>query len=175
MILNLSSAGCTLAVLLAGVGLTACGNPGGAETSGEGINVVATTTQIGALTREVAGDDVELTVLLGAGADAHDYEPNPQAVRKIGDAALVLRNGIGLDDWLDGTLKAAGGEKKIVTVTEGIAVREDGDGGEDPHVWHNPENAKRMVDNIVAALSAADANNAGTFRANGEAYNVCSG
>ena len=170
-----------VALLIAACGGGSDGEP---ETTGSGIKVVATTTQIGALTREVAGDRVELTVLLPAGADAHDYEPNPQAVRRIGEAALVLRNGIGLDDWLDDTLDSAGGQKRVVTVTDGVRVRIEGEedgqehteaddhdhGGEDPHVWHDVDNAKIMVDNIAAALAEADAANAEAFRANGDAY-----
>ena len=185
MILNLKSVLLVPAVAMA---LVACGGSDDTDSGVKGLEVVATTTQIGALTREVAGDQINLTVLLTAGADAHDYEPNPQAVRKIGQADLVLRNGIGLDEWLDDTLESAGGDKRIVTVTDGVAVRmagteggegtdqhaEDEDGhdheGEDPHVWHNPYNAKIMVDNIVAALSEADAANARTFKANGDAY-----
>jgi zinc/manganese transport system substrate-binding protein len=185
MILNLKTV--VVAFMAAGL-LGACGGGDAAESNGSGLKVIATTTQIGALTREVAGDHIELTVLLTAGADAHDYEPNPQAVKRIGEAGLVLRNGIGLDEWLDDTLKSAGGAKRIVTVTNGVAVRmagtEGGEGaeehaedkegheheGEDPHVWHNPDNAKIMVDNIVAALSEADGANATTFKANGDAY-----
>ena len=166
--------------------VTACGDDdGGLQTTGSGIKVVATTTQIGALTRQVAGDRVALTVLLAAGADAHDYEPSPQAIRKVNEAALVLRNGIGLDDWLDDTLENAGGDKKVVTITEGVVVHdgeedgrreedEDEEGHEhedgDPHVWHDPDNAKIMVENIVRALSEADPANAATFAQNGDAY-----
>ena len=60
--------------LLAAVGVftaTACGDEGGVETTGSGIEVVATTTQVGALTRAVAGDNVALTVLHAAPAHAH--------------------------------------------------------------------------------------------------------
>ena len=163
---------------LAWLVLGACGG----DDSGEGseVKVVATTTQIGALTREVAGGAVELSVLLEAGADAHDYEPSPKAVARVKDADVVLMNGIGLDEWLDDIITGAGA-REVVVVTEGITIREAGEhsgeeeGGHDhdegdPHVWHDPMNAKIMVDNIVAALSAAAPDLAETFRANGEAY-----
>lgn len=154
----------------------------GGDDSGEGneLKVVATTTQIGALTREVAGNAVELSVLLEAGADAHDYEPSPKAVARVTEADVVLVNGIGLDEWLDDIIAGAGA-REVVVVTEGISIREasehsgedeegqDHDEG-DPHVWHDPLNAKIMVDNIVAALSAAAPELAPTFRANGDAY-----
>jgi ABC-type Zn uptake system ZnuABC Zn-binding protein ZnuA len=95
------------------------------DSTGHGVKVVATTTQIGAIVREVAGDEVELTVLLKAGDDSHSYDPSPQAVVKVADANLILKNGIGLDDWLDGMLE--GGEGRVVVVTEGIELRDDDD------------------------------------------------
>jgi ABC-type Zn uptake system ZnuABC Zn-binding protein ZnuA len=149
----------------------ACGDEG-LEASGSGIRVVATTTQIGALARAVAGDDVALTVLLKAGADAHDYEPNPQAVKKIHEARLVLRNGLGLDDWLDATIESAGGDARVVTVTTELATprRVDERGEPDPHVWHDPENAKSMVAAIVSALAEADPANAAEFERRGNDY-----
>ena len=139
-------------------------------TTGSGIRVVATTTQIGALTRQVAGDRVRLTVLLGAGASAHDFEPGPDTLKQVNAAQLVLKNGIGLDDWLDKAIASAGGKKKVVLVTEGVRTQRRPDGDDDPHVWHDADNAARMVENIVIALAAADPPNAAAFRANGDAY-----
>jgi zinc/manganese transport system substrate-binding protein len=172
---------------------------GGDDDDDEGISVVATTTQIGALVREVAGDNVRLTVLLQAGADAHDFEPSAQDAVTINRADLVLMNGIGLDEWVERMIEGAGSADKVVIVTDGIEVFEgaghdDDDDHEeddedhedegddyhgdddhphdegDPHVWHDPANVKIMVRNIVAALSAADAANASTYQANGSAY-----
>lgn len=157
---------------IAMLGLLAFAACGGDDegAGGSGIKVVATTTQIGALTREVAGDKIRLTVLLEAGSSAHDYEPGPDALKQINAAQLVLKNGIGLDDWLDKSIKSAGGSKTVALVTEGVKTQKRDDGEADPHVWHDADNAARMVDNIVTALSAADPTNAATFRANGDAY-----
>ena len=76
----------------------------------------------------------------------------------IEGADLILRHGIGLDDWLDGTLSAST-KAHVVTVTDGVPLRkgeEDGKEIDDPHVWHDPANDKIMVDNIAKALDAAD-------------------
>ena len=154
--------------IFAVVAASACGGSG-PETTGAGIQVVATTTQIGALTRAVAGEGVALTVLLSAGADAHDYEPSPLAAKRIAAARVILRNGLGLDDWLDSTIEGSGTKGTVVTVTDGIDLRV-GDGEADPHVWHSPANAKSMVDNIVTALSEGDPEHASAFAQNGESY-----
>jgi len=148
----------------------ACGGNNDSASS-SGIKVVATTTQIGALTKAVAGDKIQLSTLLKAGASAHDYEPDPAALKKISAAKLVLKNGIGLDDWLDKSIASAGGSESVIVVTEGVMISKSAEEDEDdPHVWHDPKNAKIMVDNIVKALAGADPANAATFRSNGDSY-----
>src|SRR5436190_8979683 len=93
-------------------------------SSGAGTkSVVATTVQIAALTREVAREKLEVHGLIPPGADAHEFEPTASDLKAIEDAELILRHGIGLDDWLNDTLKA-GGRAKVVTVTEGITPRQ---------------------------------------------------
>lgn len=172
---NITAALVACAAAAAAVLGAACG---GDDNGGDGVRVVATTTQIGALVREVAGDRVQLTVLLAAGADAHDYEPSPQDSRTIRQADLVLKNGIGLDDWLDDVVKNSGTKARVVVATEGIEPIEGEahddhghDHGEgDPHVWHDPENVKVMAKNIAEALADVDDVNAATYRANAEAY-----
>ncbi len=150
--------------------------------------VVATTSQIGAIAEEVVGDAIEVMVLLGPGVDPHDYEPTAQEVGVIASAGLVLRHGLGLDEFLDGAIEGSG-SSNVVTVTEGIELRvagagahadEDGEeedaehageeGEFDPHVWHDPTNVKLMIANVTDALVAAFPDHAATFRTNGRAY-----
>ncbi len=136
------------------------------------LKVVATTVQITALAKEVSGDQIELKGLVPAGADPHEFEPVASDLVALEGADLILRHGIGLDDWLDKTLKAAK-KAKLVTVTAGVRLRkekEDGKVVEDPHVWHDPVNAKKMVDNIAAALDRADPAHKPTYDANAAAY-----
>lgn len=137
------------------------------DNASDGLAVVATTAQVQALALEVLGDqDGSVAVLIKPGVDAHDYDPTADDIRAIGAADLVLRNGIGLDDFVDDAIDSAGGDADLVTVTEDIALR-DGD----PHVWHDPANVQVMVDNIAEALAAADPENADAYRANAAAYN----
>jgi zinc/manganese transport system substrate-binding protein len=151
---------------------TAAGAATSAPTTGTKLNVVATTIQITALAREVGGDKITLTGIIPAGADAHEFEPRPSDLVSIEKAQLILRNGIGLDDWLDDTL-SSGADATVVTVTDGITRlkgEEDGKEVDDPHVWHDPDNDKIMVDDIAKALDAADSANAATYDANATAY-----
>ncbi len=151
------------------VAAAACGSDG--EDDGR-LQVVATTSQIAALTHEVAGDRVAISTLIPPGVDAHDFEPDPGQVRRIHDADLVFRNGIGLDDFLDGVIEGSA-EGKVVTVTDGVDVEPGAgdDGGDaDPHVWHDIDNAKQMTFNIAEALAEADPANAPAYDENAREY-----
>lgn len=151
---------------------SACGGGDDDNASTNRPNVVATTVQITALTKEVGGDKIDLTGIIPAGADAHEFEPTASDLTAIEGADVILKHGIGLDDWLDDTL-SANNDAEVVTVTEGIALRQGEDEGElvdDPHVWHDPDNDKIMVDNIVAALDRADPANKSSYDANATAY-----
>lgn len=132
---------------------------------------VATTVQIAALAREVAGDKIELRGIVPPGVDAHEFEPSASDVAAIEEASLILRNGLGLDDWLDDTLKA--GRGRIVTVTDGVSPRkgeEEGKAVNDPHVWHDPDNDKIIVDNIASALAGMDPANKAVYETNASRY-----
>jgi zinc/manganese transport system substrate-binding protein len=171
-----------LASLLGALLLTACGGSdgGGSSTevkaatlaSGEKLHVVATTVQVTALAREVGGDRIELKGIVPAGADAHEFEPIASDLAAIEQAHLILRNGIGLDDWLDDSLKAAKYASSAV-VTRGVKIRqieEDGKKVEDAHVWHNVDNAKLMTDNVASALAKADPANKEYYEARRLSY-----
>jgi zinc/manganese transport system substrate-binding protein len=161
---------CVASLLLFGGAIgAACGN-GPSDTRPK---VVATTIQMGALTKAVAGDTVNLTTLVGAGVDPHDFEPSAGDVQDVGDATLVIRQGIGIDTFLDGAITGSG-QKNVVTVSTGVPLRkgtdETGHADDDPHVWQDPQNDKIMVANIANALSAAFPVNAATYQRNAVAY-----
>ena len=161
--------------LLASVVVAGCGSGGSSiptVAAGARLNVVATTVQITALTREVGGDHITLRGIVPAGADPHEFEPVASDLTAIENANLILRHAIGLDEWLDGTLKA-GKKAQVVVVTKGIKLRqgeEEGKKVDDPHVWHDPANDKVMVDNITAALDKADPANKADYDARASAY-----
>jgi ABC-type Zn uptake system ZnuABC Zn-binding protein ZnuA len=111
-----------LAVAFAAVFPVACGSSDG--TRGSLPGVIATTTQVGDLAREVAGDRAQVRQLLGANSDPHEYEPRPSDVRAISGAAVVLRSGGDLDEWLTGVLRDAASEANVVTLLEAVRTRE---------------------------------------------------
>jgi zinc/manganese transport system substrate-binding protein len=133
------------------------------------LKVVASFSILGDFVKNVGGDRVEVTTLVGGDGDVHVYTPTPSDARKIADAKLLVINGFGLEGWLPRLLQAAGGKASIVTVTSGIAPLRLGS-DTDPHAWQSVANAEKYVANIQDALAAADPLDAEFFRKNAQAY-----
>ena len=139
----------TAAVLLAG-----CGGDDGAAGEG-GLRVVATTTQLGDLARQVGGDRVSVDTLVTANADPHDFEPRPSDAQAVAEADVVLQSGGDLDEWLGEVLDSAGGDAERLTLLDGMRTIE-GDGETDPHWWQDPRNTVRAVERIRDVFTQAD-------------------
>jgi len=159
------------------------------------LPVVASFSILGDLVRQVAGDrPLALGVLVGTDADAHDFQPRPSDAERLRGAALLVRNGLGYDDWLGRLTSAAGFRGTTTTATEGVPFREATGGGHDhghahgggaarrrthavepsrtpdPHAWGDPRNVQVYVRNVAAGLSAADPGNAALYARNAAAY-----
>jgi ABC-type Zn uptake system ZnuABC Zn-binding protein ZnuA len=158
-----------LVAALSALLLSSCGAGGSDTGSGGRPVVVATTTQVGALARAVAGDRAAVRQILHPNSDPHEYEPRPSDVKAVAGAAVVVRSGGDLDRWLDGVLENAGSDAKTVTLLDAIDARR-GDGGADPHWWQNPRNAITAVGQIRDALAAADPSGRGAYVRNADAY-----
>jgi zinc/manganese transport system substrate-binding protein len=135
----------------------------------ERLNIVASFSILGDFVRNVGGDRVSLTTLVGPDGDAHVYVPTPADAKKIADAKIVIVNGFGLEGWLPRLVQSAGGKASIVMATAGIAPLTLGSDA-DPHAWQSVANAKIYVGNIRDALVAADPTSAQVYRASAEAY-----
>jgi zinc/manganese transport system substrate-binding protein len=133
------------------------------------IDAVASFSILGDFAREVGGDRVAVTTLVGANSDVHVYTPSPADAKKVSDAKLLIINGLGLEGWLPRLVQSSGGRATIVTATRGIAPRKLGSDA-DPHAWQSVVNAKVYVANIRDGLSSADPAGAATYSANAQAY-----
>jgi zinc/manganese transport system substrate-binding protein len=140
------------------------------------------------LVKNVGGEAVEVTTLIGPGVDAHTYDPAPADLVVLTKADVIFENGLGFEPWLDRFFASAQPSGARVVVTEGITPREAGadahegevqledeagadeHGQFDPHVWHDVANVIVMVGNIRDALVAADPGRAELYEANAAAY-----
>jgi ABC-type Zn uptake system ZnuABC Zn-binding protein ZnuA len=109
--------------------LAGCSSSGSAasDSSTDGLKVVATTTQVADLTRNIVGDadGVELTQLIQANQSAHSYDPSVADLTALGAADVLVINGVGLEEWLDDAIEASGFDGVTIDSDEGITILDD--------------------------------------------------
>jgi zinc/manganese transport system substrate-binding protein/manganese/iron transport system substrate-binding protein len=120
---------------------------------------VATTSQAADFARQVGGRRVSVSGLLAPNADPHGFEVRSRDVKALARAAVVVRSGGDLDEWLGGAIEASGTRAPTVTLADAAAAP-----GDDPHWWQDPRRARRAVAALGAAMAAADP----TYRAHYE-------
>lgn len=166
------------ALVTLGIGATAVLVPGFAiaqsrtQAREDRPAVVATISILADLADKVAGAAVQVHSIVPLGSDPHTFEPTPGTARMVARAQLVLRNGLGLEGWLDRLVGAGTAARPVVTVTDGLAAQRvrDGHGVEapDPHLWMDPVHALSYVAATERALAARFPAHARLFRANAE-------
>jgi zinc/manganese transport system substrate-binding protein len=137
--------------------------------AGGRLKVVASFSILGDFVKNVGGDRVEVTTLVGPNGDIHVYTPAPADAKKVADAKLVVVNGLGLEGWLPRLVQSSDSHAVIVTASDGVVALKSGSAA-DPHAWQSVANAKIYVANIRDALVAADPGEAAAFRTNADGY-----
>jgi zinc/manganese transport system substrate-binding protein len=133
------------------------------------FSVVVSFSIIGDFARNVGGNSISVTTLVGPDGDVHVYTPAPVDAKKIADAKLLVINGLGLEGWLPRLIRSSSSKAPIIAATSGIAPLKAGSDA-DPHAWQSVANAKVYVSNIRDALVTADPADAEVFRTNAQAY-----
>jgi zinc/manganese transport system substrate-binding protein len=139
----------------------------------EKLPVVATFSILADLARNVGGERIEVTALVGPNGDTHVYQPKPADAKELGAARLIVVNGLGLEGWINRLIKASGTKAPVIVATKGInpqQMREEGRIELDPHAWQSIADAKIYVANIRDGLIAADPAGEAAYRANAEKY-----
>jgi zinc transport system substrate-binding protein len=132
--------------------LAACTGGKPQPSAGQKPLIVTTTDALYEITRDLAGGLAEVSCLIPPGIEAHDYEPTPGDVERVRTASLVIRNGLGMDDWLDKITGATGGT--VVLATQGLTPIVTPEGATDPHIWMSPKSAIGVCENVRDALLA---------------------
>ncbi len=154
------------------------------------LRVVASFSVLGDMVKEIGGEHVSLTTIVGPNADAHAFEPTPQDAKALAQAQVLVINGLDFEAWLPRLINAAGFEGVQVLASEGIEVRQldDGDhahGGAiphgvgkshdghpdvDPHAWQRLDNGMIYARNIAEGLARADPRRRSYYLGRAHAY-----
>ena len=173
--------------------LSGCAQTNTPAASSGKISIVSTIFAPYDFSREVAGDNADISMLLHPGSESHSYEPTPQDIIKIQNCDVFVYVGGESDTWVHDVLNSMDTSKmKIVTLMDCVDVveeelvegmegdREDEDdhSGEDghgeaeldEHVWTSTKNAKLIIQKLSDALCEVDGSNADAYKQNTEAY-----
>lgn len=137
------------------------------------VDAVASFSILGDIVKQVGGEHVRVTTLVGPDGDPHSFEPSPKDSKVLSQADVVFVSGLGLEGWIDRLVGASGYKGRVVTASQGIDTRqmsEDGKEVTDPHAWNSMKNGVQYATNVMNALIAADPQDANYFRQRGSEY-----
>jgi ABC-type Zn uptake system ZnuABC Zn-binding protein ZnuA len=164
--------------LLAVLFLAACGSVPSKDSAVEddSINVLASTTVLADIAQNIAGDRLTVKSLLPVGADPHAYQAAPADVAKISESELLILNGVEYEHFIETLLENAGGERLVITASNGLTpnqMEDEENAGQmtgDPHMWLDPNRVITYAENIRDGLIKVDTKGAETYKANADAY-----
>jgi len=153
------------------------------RNSEDKISVTATIFAPYDFVRAIAGDRLDLTLLLPPGAESHSFEPTPKDIITVQNSAVFIYIGGESDAWIERILQSMDtANMKILKLMDTVAVveeetvegmeaeDEEEESAYDEHIWTSPKNAKRMVEVITETLCDADPQNAAFYRKNAGDY-----
>ena len=153
---------------LIALSISGCGTP--ASDAGKSVPVVLTsTTLLADIARNIAGDRLQVDSLLPIGVDPHSYQPTPQDVTKLAKSKLLIINGADYEGFLQPLLDNAGDYGTILEASSGVHLREEAR-NIDPHLWLDPNNVIRYVENIRDGLIPFDPAGEAAYRSNADNY-----
>jgi zinc/manganese transport system substrate-binding protein len=143
----------------------------------EPLKVVASFTIVGDLAKQVGGDHVTVTTLVGPNGDAHVFQPTPKDAKSLKDADMIIINGLGFEGWMGRLIEASDTKAPVVTASAGLTkpltLKDTEDkshdhdhhhhGSIDPHAWQSITHGRMYVKTITDALQKADPTNAKTY------------
>jgi len=142
-------------------------------SAAEKLQVVTSFSILADMTRQVGGEHIQITSMVGPDADAHTYEPTPEDAQALLKASVIVKNGLGFEPWLDRLVTSTETKATVISASRGVIPRsldEDGETVPDPHAWHNLANAEVYINNITKALVAADPANQADYQLNAQRY-----
>ena len=132
------------------------------SSSSSSPTVVVTTSILGDIVENVVGEEAEVTVLMPAGVDPHEFELSAAQAAEMQEADVIVANGLGFEagmtDALDAAEEAGVPRYEVapdvdpLPLAEGSEEHAEDTSGLDPHVFTDPERMAQATENIAAAL-----------------------
>jgi zinc/manganese transport system substrate-binding protein len=149
----------------------------GAAHAADKVKAVASFSILGDMVKQIGGDRVEVTTLVGPNGDAHVFSPTPADAKMLAGAQVFFVNGLGFEGWMERLEKSSGFKGETVVASKGVKplamVMDEGGTSEavvDPHAWQSLANGKIYVANIRDGLIKADPAGKAVYEANAEKY-----
>jgi len=164
-------AGALMAVMTGAAGAVA---PASAQAAKK-LDIVATTGMIADAVRQVGGERVNVTALMGAGVDPHTYRQTRSDISAMTKADAVFWHGLYLEAQLEKFFQDLTRRKTVIALAERLPTsdllgNEDYAGRYDPHIWMNPRLWKHVVEGARDELIKLDPQGEAAFRANAEKH-----
>ena len=139
------------------------------------LNIVATTSMVADAIKQIGGDRVLVTTLMGPGIDPHAYRQTRTDIVRMARADIIFRHGLYLEAQMEDFFNEISKKKKLVTVTDKISKKlllkhDEYKNQFDPHIWMNPSLWLQVANRIQQSLSQADPDGKKMYQVNAEVY-----
>jgi manganese/zinc/iron transport system substrate-binding protein len=139
------------------------------------VNVVATTSMIADLAKNIGGDRVTVRGLMGPGVDPHLFKASAGDVARLETADIIFYNGLHLEAAMSRVLEEMHERRPTVAVTDGIdraalLTPPQFEGNYDPHIWFDVTMWMQAAEQVRDSMVELDPTHADTYRANAEKY-----
>lgn len=144
-------------------------------SAGDKLRVVTTTGMITDVVKNVGGERVAVTGLMGPGVDPHLYKASAGDVQRLTSAQLIFYNGLHLESKMGDILAKMSGNTKTVAITDAVdrsllLTPPEFEGQYDPHLWFDVTLWIKVVGKIRDTLSEFDSDNTRMYWTNAEGY-----
>lgn len=112
--------------------------------------------------KQIGGEMADIELLCPVGTEPHDFEPKTSDVAKLTEADVFIYNGMGMESWTEDISNTLTDTLCVETSADIPYITED----YDPHIWLNPQNALKQMENIKDAFCERDSKNAQYYEEN---------
>lgn len=155
-----------LVILLMGLSLSACAP----KPTSDRLQIVVSFYVLEDLTKKIGGEWVDITNVMPAGSEPHEFEPSTQTMMTLSEASLIFILGNDFEPWFADAYDNVKKEtQQVVVLSEGIeTVINESTGQIDPHLWTSIKNIITILDKIKTVLIQADPIHQSKYQANYE-------